>query len=46
MYTYSSYNKEELQMIETIVNLLGKEIPYDETLEIYEETINKLGSLL
>ena len=33
-------------MIETIINLIGKEIPYDEALEIYEETINKLDSLL
>lgn len=46
MYTYSSYNEEELQMISTIINLLGEEIPYDEALEVYEETMNKLDSLL
>lgn len=46
MYTYSNYNEEELQMISTIINLLGEEISYDEALEIYEETMNKLDSLL
>lgn len=46
MYTYSNYNKEELQMISTIINILGKEIPYDEALEIYEEHIDKFDSLL
>lgn len=46
MYTYSSYSEEELQMISTIVGLIGKEIPYDEALEIYEEYIDKFDSLL
>lgn len=46
MYTYSNYNEEELQMISTIINLIGRNIPYDEALEIYEETMYRLDSLL
>lgn len=46
MYTYSTYNEEELQMISEMIRLVGKEIPYDEVLEIYEEYIDKLDLLL